>query len=109
MELIENWTFDSNITIAFESFLTVAGWNVMQELAQRYQTAFPTLLPATFNAQQYLFRHTDRQRSQGSIRAFADGLFGFNGFQNVTFETIPTTDSFLRVTILIVSIFDHNY
>lgn len=51
---------DSNITIEFESFLTVAGWNVMQDLAQRYQAAFPTLLPTIFNAQQYFFRHTDR-------------------------------------------------
>lgn len=101
---------DSNITIEFESFLTVAGWNVMQDLAQRYQAAFPTLLPTTFNAQQYFFRHTDRQRSQGSMRAFADGLFGFNGFQNVTFESIPTMDSFLRVNILIANSIDNiNY
>ena len=94
MQLVENWTFDSNITIEFDPS-TVAGWNVMQDLVQRYQAAFPTILPTTFNDQQYLFRHTDRQRSQGSIRAFANGLFGLNGFQNITFETIPTTDSFL--------------
>ncbi|CAO1438543.1 unnamed protein product [Diamesa hyperborea] len=94
-QLINNWTFDSNITIERESLLTVAGWNVMQDLAQRYQTAFPTLLPFAYNRQQFLFRHTERQRSQGSIRAFADGLFGFNGFQGVTFETVPTIDTFL--------------
>jgi hypothetical protein len=44
-----------------------------------------------------LFRHTIRQRSQGSIRAFADGLFGPNGFQSVVFENIPEQDTFLRV------------
>ncbi|CAO1429350.1 unnamed protein product [Diamesa serratosioi] len=93
-QLIDNWTFDSNLTMQGHS-LTVAGWNVMQDLAQRYQAAFPTLLPFTYNRQQFLFRHTVRQRSQGSIRAFADGLFGFNGFQSVTFETVPTTDTFL--------------
>lgn len=69
----------------------------MQNLAQRYQNLFPTLLPRIYNRTQYVFRHTSRQRSQGSIRAFADGLFGPNGFQSVVFEPIPEQDSFLRV------------
>lgn len=69
----------------------------MENLANRYANLFPTLLPRVYNQAQYLFRHTERQRSQGSIRAFADGLFGSNGWQSVTFEPIPALDSFLRV------------
>lgn len=74
----------------------------MQSLAQRYQAVFPTLLSRPYNRTQYLFRHTDRQRSEGSIRAFADGLFGENQFQNVEFENIPTQDTFLRVRICLI-------
>lgn len=66
-QLIDNWTFDSNITIESQSLLTVAGWNLMQDLAQRYQETFPTLLPFAYNRRHYLFQHTERQRSQGSI------------------------------------------
>lgn len=98
LNLIRDWTIDPNITVNNADVLTVSGWNIMQNLATRYQNLFPTLLPRVYNRTQFLFRHTDRQRSQGSIRAFADGLFGANGFQDVVFENIPTQDTFLRVS-----------
>lgn len=68
-QLIDNWKFDSNITIE-KSLLIVAGWNVMEDLAQRHQVAFPTTLPFAYNRQHFLFRNTERQRRQGrsSIR-----------------------------------------
>lgn len=92
--LIREWISDPNITVENADLLTVSGWNIMKGVAQRYQELFPTLLPENFSPVNYTFRHTDRQRSQGSIRAFADGLFG--QFENVIFEAIPTQDSFLR-------------
>lgn len=97
--IFRDWRADPNITVESANLLTPSGWNIMQDLGQRYQSVFPTLLPRPYNRTNYLFRHTDSQRSQGSIRAFADGLFGENGHQNVVFEDIPAVDWFLRVRL----------
>ncbi|XP_037024280.1 multiple inositol polyphosphate phosphatase 1-like [Bradysia coprophila] len=94
--LLRNWRFDPNITLEMEQQLTVAGWNEFQEMAQRYQAAFPTLLPSTYSHSTYLFRTTHTARTLGSMRAFADGLFGHNGYQQVIFENVPNPDPFLR-------------
>lgn len=68
----------------------------MESLAQRYQQRYPTLLLDTFNRTQFRFRHTDRQRSEGSIRAFAEGLFGSANIDDVEFDEVPERDTFLR-------------
>lgn len=94
--LINTWQFDPNITVAIEQFLTVAGWNEARDLAQRFQHAFPTLLPSTYSRERFTFRNTDRQRTQATVRAFADGLFGHNGYQQVFFEPVPEPDPLLR-------------
>lgn len=94
--LINSWRFDPNITVEREQWLTVAGWNEMQGIARRYQNAFPTLLPSTYNRQQFTFRHTDRQRTQATVRAFADGIFDHNGYQQVVIEPVLNPDTLLR-------------
>lgn len=94
--LINSWRFDPNITVATEQFLTVAGWNEMKGVAERYQRAFPTLLPSSYSRDRFTFRHTDRQRTQATVRAFADGIFGYNGYQQVVVEPIPHPDRLLR-------------
>lgn len=96
MELIRNWKFDPNITLDIEQYLTVAGWNELQGLGQRYQSAFPTLLSSNYSQNDYFFRTTDRQRTLASLRAFADGLFGYNGYEQVRFEDVPEEDYLLR-------------
>lgn len=96
IEMIRNWRFDPNITLEREQYLTVAGWNELQGLAQRYQEAFPTVLTSTYSPNDYLFRTTYKQRTLASLRAFADGLFGFNGFEQVQFEPVPDPDFLLR-------------
>lgn len=68
----------------------------METLAQRYQQRYPTLLLDAYNRTQFRFRHTDRQRSEGSIRAFAEGLFGSENLDNVEFDEVPQEDWFLR-------------
>ena len=77
---------------------TVSGWNIMQGLGQRFQERFPTLLPTQYNRQRFVFRHTNQQRSEGSVRAFATGIFG--RFDNVEFEPVPENDILLRVKVL---------
>lgn len=97
LELIRNWRIDANLTEDIAEYLTLAGWLEVENIARRYQSAFPTLLPSTYIRSQYLFQHTDTQRTQGSLRAFADGLFGYNGYKAVVTEPIPTEDLLLRV------------
>lgn len=100
IENLRNWQLNTNLTRETESLLTVAGWNIILGIAHRYQLAFPSLLPLVYNPMNIRFRHTDRQRSQGSIRAFADGLFGSNAFERVVFEAVPDRDTFLLVILM---------
>lgn len=94
--LIDTWRFDPNITLEKENWLHVSGWNEVKGVAQRFQRAFPTLLPTTYNRNWYRFRNTDRQRTQASIRAFTDGLFGHNGYQQVFVDPFTVPDRLLR-------------
>lgn len=79
--------------------MPVSGWDIMQNLAQRYQALFPSLLPSTYSRSDYYFRVSDRQRSVASLRAFADGLFGPNGYMDVEFEEAPGQDTLLHVRL----------
>lgn len=85
------------MTTNYAEFLALAGWNELQNIATRYQKAFPSLLPSTYSHSRYLFQHSDTQRTQASFKAFADGLFGYNGHQQVYPEPIPARDLLLRV------------
>lgn len=95
-ELLRNWQFDPNITIENAGHLAESGWIEIEEIAQRYQAAFPSILSSTYSPNDYFFRSTDFQRTQNSLRAFADGLFGVNGNEQVEFEDIPQPDIFMR-------------
>ncbi|KAJ6644593.1 Multiple inositol polyphosphate phosphatase 1 [Pseudolycoriella hygida] len=96
INLIKEWKFDPNITFENEQFLTVSGWNEARQVAERYQSAFPSLLPSTYSRDTYFFRSTATQRTIGTLHAFADGLFGFNGHEQVEFEDIAQPDVLLR-------------
>lgn len=76
---------------------TEAAYQVMRQIAQHYQSAFPTLLPQVYDRSVYLFRDTGAPRTRGSTEGFCDGLFGLNGHENVEFEAVPEFDTFLRV------------
>lgn len=99
--LIKDWKLDVNVSANYAEYLTVAGWNELETIAMRYQNAFPTLLPKTYDSKKYRFRHTDTQRTEASFRALADGLFGYNGYQKVVREPIPAVDLLLRVSIFL--------
>lgn len=91
-ELIRNWKLDPNITIEYADTLSVSGWIELQQLAERYQAAFPTALPSTYSRNDYLFLSSETERSQETLRAFANGLFGGH-HQQVQFEQ---DDPFVR-------------
>lgn len=95
-ELIQNWTRPSNFTLENASLSTEGGPNDNQDIARRFQRLFPDILTETYDRNRFHFRHTDLQRTNVSIRAFASALFGDTGAQNVVYEDIPETDWFLR-------------
>lgn len=94
---LRQWQLNANLTEATESLLTVAGWDIMLDIARRYQAAFPTLIANVFNQTNFRFRHSYLQRSRASTQAFADGLFGANAFENVVFDAVPDRDLLTRV------------
>lgn len=95
-ELLQNWKFNPNATMDVEAHLTDSGWKEMVALAQRFQAAFPSLLPPTYSPNHYFFRSGQYQRMKYSLYAFTEGLFGVNGHENVHFEDIPEPDLFMR-------------
>ena len=87
---------DQNITAEYEQTLTISGWNTIKDIANRFRVEFPTLLNVHYDKNRFLFRHTDRQRTQASVRAFADGLWGDGFYTNVTFTEPSVPDNLLR-------------
>lgn len=96
IELIKNWTLDPSITLQYIQYLTSAGWDEIESLAQRYQAAFPSILSSTYSPNDYFFRTTGTDRTVRSLHAFADGLFGADGFSRVYFENVPERDYLLN-------------
>lgn len=64
----------------------------MQNIARRYQERFPHLLPKVYNRNQISFRHTRHADATGTIRGFADGLYGDGRFSSVEFKSVPVPD-----------------
>lgn len=95
IELLKNWSIDPNITIENILHLTPTGWDEFKRLAQRYQSAFPSLLPSTYSENYYFLRSAGLDMSERSLHAFADGLFGAGGHEQVRFEEIPERDYLL--------------
>lgn len=93
---IRNWTINPNVTEGRNSELVEAGWNELKGIGTRFQAAFPTILPSSYNASLFLFRATDRQRTVASLQGFAEGVFG--QWQDIQFEPLIDPDLLLRVT-----------
>ncbi|KAG4070941.1 hypothetical protein HA402_001378 [Bradysia odoriphaga] len=94
-EAIRDWTRPSNFNIENASLATAAGVETMQRIARRYQESFPDILTEDYSRSRFHFRHTETERTNTSIRAFATGLFG-EASQNVVYEDVPENDWFLR-------------
>lgn len=68
----------------------------MQNIARRYQQAFPNIFPEIYSHEHFHFRHTSAELTNASLQAFATGLFGELGAENVVYEDVPDNDWFLR-------------
>lgn len=67
----------------------------MQNIAWRFQQHYPNIFPPTYSRDRFLFRHTESERTNTSIRAFAYGLFREAG-EDVVYEDVPERDVLLR-------------
>jgi hypothetical protein len=97
-EAIQNWRINPNISIELQYELVDTGRNEFRGMAQRYQAAYPTILPRNYQRSQYFFRATHTQRTIGSLLGFAEGLFGPNGWQNIQFGNVSDPDVLMRVS-----------
>ncbi|XP_037028018.1 multiple inositol polyphosphate phosphatase 1-like [Bradysia coprophila] len=94
LQLIKDWSWDKNITARYDEFLTVSGWNEIRDIALVYKSVFPALIENSYSPAKFLFRHTDYQRTEGSFKAFAEGLFGEGAYNSFTIDP-PVTPSML--------------
>ncbi|KAG4072653.1 hypothetical protein HA402_004742 [Bradysia odoriphaga] len=94
-ELLKNWSFP-DITDDLADHLLPLGWNNFYELAQRFQAAFPTILPSTYSPRDFFFQPSNHARHRQSLEAFADGLFGVNAHEQVVFQETPNPDVYMR-------------
>lgn len=95
LEAIRDWSREANFNFENAGFATEAGVVAMHNIARRFQQVFPDILTDTYDANRFHFRHTDAERTNTSIRAFATGLFG-TAASNVVYQDVPERDWFLR-------------
>ncbi|XP_058121846.1 multiple inositol polyphosphate phosphatase 1 [Anopheles ziemanni] len=83
LEILRNWRWDPNITAQYESTLTEQGWQDLKYLALRAKEKYWQLFGSGYDANKFLFRYTNTQRTEASFKAFAEGLFGSEESQRV--------------------------
>ncbi|XP_055911940.1 multiple inositol polyphosphate phosphatase 1 [Eupeodes corollae] len=94
---IQTWKFNSSITPEKENMLTSQGWEDLKSLAKTYQRQYPSILTKDYRSENFLFRHTEIQRTEESFKAYAEGLFGPNVWQNIhVSRPVNGTDTLLR-------------
>lgn len=96
VEVLENWVLNPNFTLTTSAPETESGWTELTELGQRFQAAFPDLLPRLYSPKNYYFRRTPIARTLESAKAFARGLFGPDCYEKVTYEGGSFPDLLLR-------------
>lgn len=109
IELIRNWQFNPNITMDNAEHLSPSGWSEMRAMGQRFQAAFPTILSSTYSPNDYFFQTSNFERTRSSLSAFADGLFGDGGHEQVVFEDAPEPDLYMRPFVHCSLFADQNF
>lgn len=97
IEHIRNWSINPNITADRNSELVETGRDELRGIGQRFQRAFPTIFPTSYNRSLFLFRATDRQRTVDSLESFAEAIFIASGSPNIQFEPLTNPDILMRV------------
>ena len=86
------------ITFTEDDIMKLAeeGENEMIDLAERYQSRFPSLMPEVYDNRTYRFKYTATQRTEESARNFATGLFGRHSSHRVQYPEAVYRDPVLR-------------
>lgn len=69
----------------------------MRDLAAVYKSVFYTMIGNSYSSDKYLFRHTDFQRTEGSYKAFVEGLFGEEAYNSFTIDPPANPSMLLNV------------
>lgn len=85
-----------SVAIGDEMKLVEEGERELTDLAERFQSRFPTLLPEIYANQTFKFKHTPTQRAEESAKHFAIGLFGHRDSQRVWYHAPEKKDDILR-------------
>lgn len=93
---IKNWTWDKSVENR-GNFLTQIGWDELYGIGKRYRNRYPQILGGPYRVKDYLFRHTDTQRTLESCKAFIDGIFGNGSHNNVVIQKPYDSDEILEV------------
>ncbi|XP_055845256.1 multiple inositol polyphosphate phosphatase 1-like [Episyrphus balteatus] len=94
---IQSWKFNSTITPEMARLLTFQGWEDLKYLAITLQKIFPNILLKEYDSEHFVFHHTQNQRAEESFKAFSEGLFGPNVYQNIKRHIVPEiNDTLLR-------------
>lgn len=96
LENFRNWKLDDNVREDMADFLTPQGETDLKGLAVRLKAAFPELLtPNDYRSMNnYVFRSTKTQRTEESMSAFIEGLFGNKNA--IIPRQAPDNDTLLR-------------
>ncbi|XP_055845414.1 multiple inositol polyphosphate phosphatase 1-like isoform X2 [Episyrphus balteatus] len=65
------------------------GWEDLKYLAITLQKIFPNIMLKEYDSEHFVFHHTQTQRTEESFKAFAEGLFGPNVYQNIKRDIVP--------------------
>ncbi|XP_033215557.1 multiple inositol polyphosphate phosphatase 1 isoform X2 [Belonocnema kinseyi] len=91
------WQLDEHVREDMADFLSPQGEADLKELALRLREGFPSLLKPNDTSRMnsnYLFESTKTQRTEASMEAFIEGLFGSKNA--VTPKTAPQNDTLLH-------------
>lgn len=69
----------------------------MRDLAIVYKNAFPSLIGSAYSPDKFLFQHTNYQRTEGSYKAFVEGLFGEGAYNSFSIDPLPKPSMLLNV------------
>lgn len=102
LELLRYWKFDGNITDDKANILTTQGWEDIKFLAIHFQSAFPNLLENIYSPPKYQFKYTTSDRTNDSLKAFLEGLFGDHAYDHIVTPQ-PLKDDLLLQVILSIT------
>lgn len=99
LDLLRNWKFDTSITEDKANMLTTQGWNDLRYLANHFQTMFPNILEKNYTTHNYKFRYTTSDRTNDSMKAFQEGLFGEKAYEHILTPLPLKDDILLKVNL----------